>query len=149
MAGLMACWPNAKIDKRDTTGAWANAIVNLSGDQIRYGIRLLSQLANAFPPSPGEFRQLCVGYRRPEESRPAPRIADDSAKVRAWKATQAAFSTRVCGLSPPGPTPQTDFDVEYVINAVALPTNPTDLQSNVKAWDALKAKFESEWTRRA
>lgn len=147
MAAMLSCWPNTKFDRKDTTGVWSNAIAELRSDQIRHGIRQLSLTAEAFPPSPGQFRALCISYR-PAEPAPAPvqRVLDLSAHTRAWRACQVAFSKKVCGLRPPGPVPETDFDVEYVVASAPKPTS-SSLLEHEHAWAKLKANFEREWTR--
>lgn len=147
LAALIGCWPNAKFDRTDKTGVWGNAIGGLVGDQIRHGIRQLSVLSASFPPSPGEFRALCLTYKPVDVSPPRPQLRDDSAKGRAWRATQAAFAVKVCGVSPPGEIPSTEFDVEYVVANTAKPTSSALIEHEF-AWRKLKENFEREWVRR-
>ena len=40
---------------------WAYAIDDLSAEQIGNGIRALGRRADPFPPSAGEFREMCTG----------------------------------------------------------------------------------------
>jgi hypothetical protein len=147
LTALKQAWPNAPIDLRDPAQVWAYALERLSGDQIRHGIRQLSVVPSDFPPPPGKFRELCLSFRREEPAaKPTPRI-DDGGKTTAWRACCAAYAVRVCGMTP-APQPDTDFDVEYVASSVDLPRDTLSIESNARAWDALKRKFEFEWRAR-
>ena len=143
LAAVRQCWPNAQVDPQDRTGVWENAIAGLTAAQMQHGLRELSLLTDAFPPTPGAFRALCVAYRAPEPEPPR-RIPDNSERGRAWRACQIAFAKKVTGMVPPGPHPSTDFNVDLVVGNAPIPKTSA-LVEHTRRWDALKRRFDEAW----
>jgi len=70
LLAIRQAYPSNQIDDRDPLGVWNTATADLSDDHIRAGIEQLSFRADAFAPSPGEFRKLCnESYIRPAQAR--------------------------------------------------------------------------------
>lgn len=148
LAEVLSCWPHAKVDREDSTGAWRRAVETLSYDQVRTGIQQLSQLDRPHPPAPGEFRSLCIRAYRPEDP-PAPeRIADHTAKGRAWRVCQAKFAERVVSFPVDIPMPIYDgpFDWQYVVASAPMPES-SQIAGHQYVFRRLRQIFEVEWEK--
>lgn len=130
------------MDVADPAGVWANALTALTKLQITHGIRALSSQTSEFPPSPGQFRALCVAYRQPE-AEPVPRLRDTSPRGLAWRACQVAYARRITGHSI-GESPHTDFDVARVVDLAPIPKSSA-LVEHEHCWSSLKRRFDEAW----
>lgn len=142
LAAIGQCWPNSQFDQTDPAGVWANALTGLSKLQITHGIRALSAQTSAFPPSPGQFRALCVGFRASETDEPR-RVRDMSARGIAWRACQAAYARRLTGMQL-GQVLNTTFDVARVVEAAPVPKSSA-LVEHQHCWEALELRFNEAW----
>lgn len=142
LLAVQQCWPTTPIDRRDSAGVWSHALDRLTANQIQHGIKMLSLMTDAFPPTPGHFRRLCQEYRAEPPSEPL-RLRDNSSKGIAWRACQAAYARRLTGMTL-AEAPATEFDVSSVVGGAPVPRSAA-LADHVHCWDAMKRRFEEKW----
>lgn len=61
---------------------------------------------------------------------------------------QVAYAKKVTGMKPPGPVPETDFDVDAVVSLAPVPKTSA-LVEHTHCWEALKRRFDEAWMARA
>lgn len=153
ITAILQVWPRANIDRNDPAGVWSASVNDLSVEQIRHGIQLMSRSDDRYPLTPGQFRNLACTYRAPVTRLPVA-ITDGSQKSKAWRACQSRMASRLCGMAPPG-EPKTEFNVDAVVDSVywddaerrksiAEGFNAA-LHFDERVFKQLRQKFEGAW----
>jgi hypothetical protein len=148
LSAILQVWPGAQVDRRDPLGVWSTALSGLTDEQIRAGVKSLSLSAERFPPTPGQFRAMCISAYRQPESRPA-QLPDNSERARAWRYVQSQFAKRILsGSAYAAMVPAVEyggpFDWRSVVAAAQLPT-ADGLHAHQAAFDDLRREFNSAW----
>jgi hypothetical protein len=69
-------------------------------------------------------------------------------KQAAFRAAQAAYAVRVCGMGLPAPVYDGPFDVMAVVRAAPVPSTPA-LEMHRACWTEMARMFEQAWRAQA
>lgn len=156
MAAILQQWPHTKLDTRDPTGVWSNAIDALSVEAVRYAIGALKYDTSDFAPTPPQFRASALAYSPPAPPR-RERIADNGERAVALDAARGMYARKLGGSSPKETSYAGTFDVAAVVAATPIPSEDKRAEwaeqskfSPVTAWyfEQLEANFARAWEAR-
>lgn len=132
---IVELWPHNRVAR---IALWAAALQRVPVGALRAGIRYLPEHSSEFPPTPGQFRRICLDLIRPQEEESVYELRELDQVGLEWQETCYALARRIWNFEP------RELEYEYaegLASLIQLPEGPS-VEEHRAAFAALRELFD-------